>query len=463
MNQNELLHTMCHDVLSNADVKAISQNRGFSTAEAGTRALFESFFLAEIGVAEVIQSLSRNEIILLHLLHSRHNLVDIAFFARAYPMETRSYGTFTQLYQPVFQAVRDNLVRRGLLIMAESGNGDTKMERWRFQFPQQFAHLLPPMLEAPATFAAHGVVQYENIRTKIMTLLKPKRFGLYVANVEKYAMTIVDGDLRMGEGCFALSTLLKFQAECWAAALPKSENSYIVRNKITNLSPVDAARYALAQLPTDGWLTPPQLGSILEIFCDQPKIDPFKLCEVGWEWGCVARHTIDGTAHYRLSSADAERGKRRLGAALTIEEARINVDLARIDYGDLEQLAQIADWRVAQQQLIAHPNLVKIGNLSPTAREHPLLQWLEENAPVYAQAVRTVNRRWGKEIVHENLLVAKVNDLSLKVALEKAVGNSNNFLLLPNDFIAFPRGLLPTVEKIVKQAGQVIKRVQPDE
>ncbi|MCB0061464.1 MAG: hypothetical protein KDE19_05100, partial [Caldilineaceae bacterium] len=433
MNQTELLHTMCHDVLSNADVKAISKSRGFSDVEAGTRALFESFFLSEIGVAQVMQELSRKEIVLLHLLHTRDQLVDIAFFARAYGETTRSYGTFTQQYQSVFQAVREALVRRGLLLMAEAGNGDTKMERWRFQFPQQFAHLLPPLLETPATIAAEGTVNQELVRAKVMTLLKAKRFGVHVANFDKYKLEIVDGDLRMGAQRFAVSTLQAMQIECWEAASPKPTMQKIyVRKQTPDPSLIEAARYAFGQLGTDEWLTPPQLDPILEIFCDKPKVDPEKLCEAGWEWGCLARHTAKGQAHYRLPT-ETETAKRRPGAALTVTDTRIEVELERIDYADLEVLARIADWRVEKGQLLGVPSLVKVGNLTPTDREHPLLQWLETNASVYAGALRTVQQRWGKTIVHENLLVAKVNDLTLKVAIEKALGDDDNLLLLPNN------------------------------
>lgn len=464
MNQAELLHTMCHDVLSNADVKAISKQRGFSDVEAGTRALFESFFLSEIGVAAVMQSLSRKEVALLHLLHTRTQLVDITFFARAYGNDTRTYGTFTQQYQSVFQTVRDALVRRGILIMAEAGNGDTKMERWRFQFPQQFVHLLPPLLEKPATFMAQGNINHELVRAKVMTVLNEKRLGIYVANLEQYKVAIVDGELCMGTQRFAVNTLQAMQTQCWEAAGPKpTMQRYYSSKQTPDPSLVEAARYAFAQLKADEWLTPDQLDPILEIFCDKPRVDPAKLCAAGWEWGCLARYTVQGTAYYRLPPTEAATTNRRPGTTLTITDTQIAVDLAHIDYDKLEILAKIANWHIEKGQLIAVPNLIKVGNLTPTDREAPLLQWLETNAAIYAKALRTVERRWGKAIVHENLLVAKVNDLTIKVAIEKALGDDANLLLLPNNFIAFPHGLLSTVEKVVKQTGHVVKQVLPDE
>ena len=205
MTQSDMLHQMCHDTLSAADLKAISQSRGFSAAEAGSRALFESFFLSDIGVANALQTLTQEEVVLLHLLHSHATPVDIAFFGRVYT-EGGAYGTFTQRYQPVLQAVRTGLVRRGLLLMAESGDvrdGETKMERWRFHFPQQFARLLPPLLPAPPTFTAAGVINHAIVREKVMSLFTNKRFGLHVANLPQYDLAITTGDLLMGDQRFS--------------------------------------------------------------------------------------------------------------------------------------------------------------------------------------------------------------------------------------------------------------------
>jgi hypothetical protein len=467
MTQSDMLHQMCHETLSAADLKAISQSRGFSAAEAGSRALFESFFLSDIGVASALQSLTQEEVVLLHLLHSHAAPVAIPFFGRVYA-QGGAYGTFTQRYQPVLQAVRTGLVRRGLLLMAESGDvrdGETKMERWRFHFPQQFARLLPPLLPVPPTFAAAGAINHAVVREKVMSLFAKKHFGLYAANLPQYEMTITHGELLMGDQRFAVTIVQGWQQACWEAAAPKAsatKNVYDLSLQ-NELSPVAAARYAFGQLPPDAWLTPAQLTPILKVFCADPKPDATKLCLAGWEWGCLARHTVNGTAHYRLPALQSEYADRRLGAALTIDGAEIKVDLARIDYADLEILAQVATWKVAASQLLATPALVKLGNLTPALRAHPLLQWLQANAPVYAQAVRTVARRWGKQIIHENLLVAKVNDLSLKVAIEKTLADDEHLLWLPNNFIAFPRSLLPAIDRLVKQAGHVIKQVQPSE
>ncbi len=471
-----MLHQMCHDTLSNADVKAISQCRGFSAAEAASRALFESFFLSDIGVASALRLLSPSEVVLLHLLHSRTTPVDIAFFSRVYPASGAKYGSFTQRYQSVLQEVRASLIRRGLLIMAESGyesDGETKMERWRFHFPQQFARLLPPLIEDVVPLDRPGTpgpatVNHVNTRRKVLSAVKDKQFGLAAANTANYQMSITHGELRMGDQHFQVATLRAWQQACWEAATPKAQPDppFFVAQKTAELSYVAAATYAFAQLPPNVWLTPAQLTPLLQVFCDEPKPQTEKLCVAGWEWGCLARQTVNNSYCYALpkdslpNALDAAT-TRQPGSALTIIGEQIIVDLANIDYGDLEILAQIATWQIEKGQVIASPSLIKLGTLQPAVRNHPLLQWLQANVPVFAQALRTVARRWGKQIVHENLLVAKINDLSLKVIIQKALATDEQLLVLPNNFIAFARALLPTIDKLVKQSGHVIKLVQP--
>ena len=136
--------------LTEADLNAIRKARGFSSSETASRTSFASFFVSSIGVAEAMQNLSAEEIITLHLLHKLAKWT-IAFFERLYGSAAQSgrhyYGTYTQQYKSTFDAVKKNLVRRGLVIMAEvKMRGDTvQMERWRFALPPEFVPYLPPL------------------------------------------------------------------------------------------------------------------------------------------------------------------------------------------------------------------------------------------------------------------------------------------------------------------------------
>jgi hypothetical protein len=85
MTQAEMLHPMCQEILSKADIKAISQARGFSAAEAASPTVFESFFLTDIGVGAAMKTLSSAEVVPLHFLHAQAAPVNLAFFSRVSP------------------------------------------------------------------------------------------------------------------------------------------------------------------------------------------------------------------------------------------------------------------------------------------------------------------------------------------------------------------------------------------
>jgi hypothetical protein len=111
--------------------------------------------------------------------------------------------------------------------------------------------------------------------------------------------------------------------------------------------------------------------------------------------------------------------------------------------------------------LLVTPNLVKLGRTADTVAAPVLADWLQKNAPAFHQALETVRQRRGKTILHENLSVARVGDLSLKVALEKALGS--RIVVLGEEFIAFPSGAVTEVKRLVAQMGHVVKEVNPHE
>ena len=59
MNQTEMLHQMCHEVLAEADVRAICKNRGLPNQAASSRPMLESLFLSDAGVAVAAAVLQR--------------------------------------------------------------------------------------------------------------------------------------------------------------------------------------------------------------------------------------------------------------------------------------------------------------------------------------------------------------------------------------------------------------------
>src|SRR5262249_30118709 len=120
VNQTEMLHQMCHEVLAEVDIRAICKNRGLPNQAASSRPMLESVFLSDTGVAVAMRALERTEIGLLHLLRGQDEPVDVSFFRRLDPSQSKgwSYGTFSQRFQGVFTRVKDRLVRGGILLLA---------------------------------------------------------------------------------------------------------------------------------------------------------------------------------------------------------------------------------------------------------------------------------------------------------------------------------------------------------
>jgi hypothetical protein len=142
------------------------------------------------------------------------------------------------------------------------------------------------------------------------------------------------------------------------------------------------------------------------------------------------------------------------------DDSSVTVDLDTVPYESLEQLAAVSHFQPARgtrPALLAVPDLVKLGRASDAALEQPLIAWLQTNSGVFREAIETLRQRRGKTILHENLPIARVGDLSLKVAIEKALGE--RLVSLSEDFIAFPWDSLADVRRVVTKSGHVIKEV----
>ena len=100
-------------------------------------------------------------------------------------------------------------------------------------------------------------------------------------------------------------------------------------------------------------------------------------------------------------------------------------DLETVPLESLEQLVAISDQRPApsgRPVLLLAPNLIKLGRKAGVLDSLPPADWLQKNSTAFRQAIETCRQRSGKTILHENLAVARVGDLALKVAIEKSLG-----------------------------------------
>lgn len=451
MSIPQLLHTMCAE-LSNADLNAIRKARGFSARETTSRTAFASFYVTSVGVEEAMQALTSEETFTLSLLHETGE-VDITFFERLYGAGNR-YDTFTQQFKPTFDEVKKNLVRRGLVVMAQvKMRGDTvQLERWRFALPPEFAPYLPPR---PAVQNDDPGMENETIvRRKLLELTG----GSPTIPKHPVPIHLSNGSIYLKDQPFSLDTFYTWQLQAWQKSL-----DVFKRNVPASLSPTEAA---LKLLSAENWTAPGALKPALQIYCFGGKIPSIeRLLKTGWELGLLSRLEIESVSHYRLApaydptAADVPYPATLKWAEAASKSGSIKIDLRLIPLDDLDLLNRLAHLELQQGVLHASPSPIKLGRATPAQRNAPLSRWLAEQVPAFREALESVNAKWGKTLLHENLLVARVRDLSLRVQLERELGQ--NLVLLNERFIAFPHELLSEVEKVLKKTGFVIKTVKP--
>jgi hypothetical protein len=460
MSIPNLLHEMCAD-LADVDLNAIRKARGFSPSETASRTSFASYFVSSIGVAEAMQKLSAEEIVTLHLLQQTGE-VDVAFFERLYGSAAQSgkhyYGTFTQQHKLTFDAVKKNLVRRGLIIIAEvKMRGDTvQMERWRFALPPEFVPSLPPLLPI-ITSDQPGETSDHAVRKKLLQLIG----GNPAFPNDRVKIEIKDGTIRLDAQPFSAARLQDWQKRAWWMSLNTANSSVPASLSIT-----EAAVRLLASLAPHEWTRPESLDPLLKIYCFGGKILPAeKILHQGWELGLFSRLKADSTPHYRLASNPTSTASDELSADTvswiesTPKANSVKIDLRLIPVQHLELFNILTHLSVEKDTLQAAPSLLKLGRATPQQRNSPLSLWLAKHVPAFGKALAAADEKWGKTILHENLLIARVRDLNLRVQLEREL--AGNIILLNEQFVAFPPEFRSAVERTLKKTGFVAKTIRP--
>ncbi|MEA2034106.1 MAG: hypothetical protein U9N40_01225 [Euryarchaeota archaeon] len=464
MDMQSMLKQMCKSDISDSDIKAICKSRGFPVKAVTSRDIFENFFISMIGIKEALNSLTYREVVFLHLLNKINKEVGIGYFGRLYgcaeSTDWYDYRTVTQRYKETFKQVKKNLVRKGVLIIREQETytNSPRMERLRFRFPPEFGDSLPPMVKA-STFEEAGDFKREVLRDKVLEIIGGEQKPSPVSDKTQFTVTLKDGNLFIGTEKFRVRRLLEWQRACWQASVIRTD----ARLRSGDMAPVDVICYALSQLNEHEWLPADSLVVMLGIFTGEDADHPCEeICEAGREWGCLVKLMVDGKAYYRLPDNSPEDTTLYSPEHyLQIEpDGTVSLNLMTIPYGALEVLASVATLDVYNSNLRATASLIKIGNVLMRVRKKGVFAWLREKSSGFRTAINLAEERWGKQIIHENLMIAQVKDLSLKVQIEKSFADSQSIVSLPNDYIAFPCDLLPAIQDVVEMSGHVIKKMR---
>jgi len=274
---------------------------------------------------------------------------------------------------------------------------------------------------------------------------------------------IANGELQLGGRRFCGGNLSGLRIALWTEQVADQPSKGSSADNLTQLDSTqfdsaNAVFQLLKDLGTDQWADVKQLSELAAVFAGRP-VDCHAVCEAGWRLGLLAKCEADGTNWYRPAPAEPHRAPDEF-LRIADREKCVVVDLDRVPLASLETLGQLSNaTRVPSGPpgLFLSPSLVRLGLANEELLATEEATWLFRHSPLFQRAGEVRASRRGRTVLHDDILIARVTDLSLKVALEKALGEQ--WASLNNDYVAFPRGALGDVQRIVKKSGHVIKEV----
>ena len=468
MDKDKMLKQMCRFELNQADIKAICKLRALPPACLQSRTLLQHHFLTDTGLEEAVAALDQRQILCLHLLNAAGREEDIEFFTRLYKKDHPGsyHHTFTQQYKTVFSKVKTELIRNGLLLFTEKPKDPwqqtTVLERIRFIFPAEFAAFLPPPAKPLQVDPSEADIQkIDFLRKKLIEIIETPNASPPQSPKKEERLNIRNKTLYLGNSPFSIKRLTGWIGSRWKSAVTVDHN-------LDNcpLTPADLINYALSLLGENQWADADDLSAFFKIaYPSADKLpDVRQACEKGWQNGCLEKLSLNGKEVYRLAALEPGHNHLTPANFLTVKTNEFfEIDLRRIPLEDLESISKTCNLHVSQKKPVAQPDLVLISYASKQMVSSPALIWLQKHHKLFGQIVATIKKKEGKTIVHDNLLIAAVKDLSLRVLLEKKFSDAKQFVTLSDEFISFPLNLLPEIQKVVMKSGLAVKYVNADE
>ena len=444
------LREMCQDILADADIRAIGKSRGFAPHEIANRVALENFWLSSLGLEQAMAGLSQPELAVLYALKMNQKPVTIAFFERLFADKTtfqKHSGTFSQKYQSVLKEVQTAFIRRGLLLIyLVHDEEQVKMANWRFYFPELFWRALPPLFPNAVADTRPGQTSNDFAKQFIINLVSSAHSAKSIWQIDKAGNLLGNGQL------FTVAHFQEAQSKAlhdtlhWVPNFQGDEKNITLTNVIQDL---------FAQLPAGYWLNPTDIGSVISVYLNQ-KVSGEKFCVSAKQVAYLNELGIGETTYYR--PADHNSDNEPANYLTPLDKTTLIINIAHIPPASLEKLNQWMRFELKDKKnLTVSPSLGKMGMIPlDQLQSDPLAQWLSSKLPAFKKNIQPIKQEWGRQIVHDNLCVAKVKDLSLRVRLERTLANKG-LIILADEYLAFPTALLAQVTKVVATAGHIVK------
>jgi len=462
-NLESLAEDTCHNLLNAGHLKAICRCRAFNPPKGDKKTLASYVaprLLETTGVAEAMASLEEPWLLALHRIAMAEGTADLFDLRTIVQPGSNAYDID---YRDLFRRVADGLLSRGV-VLVEDRQGylferRSRFERLAFHFPEVYHPLLPPY---PATTEHLGdrIQSGDTIRFCRKALRKavlnaaskqPVRSDGFLGRIAR-TISFREGGLSFGKApILDLESFLRHIRAGWVPAESTSKGP-----KKSNRG-FRTAAYILAHLPPGEGITVRGLQAALSSIgyaVSEEKLTSF--CQDGYEAGLLVRRS-DGNRTCYAAGAGAAAASEDEPLVFRVDDHGVEVDLDRTSLQPLLELASVCRVQPAKKHLHLSPDIVLLGRAAPCLGRFSTLKKVRASSPAFDRALVHVERVQGKLILHEGLLVLRIEDLGFRTLLSYRFGD--NIRVLTGPYVAMPRGFAAQAEKLARKEGFSPRRV----
>ena len=446
-----------HKSLSATDLREICKKRGFPITNNMSEDTFKNFFLSTVGVENALSALTSEEVLLLSLIQDGKE-VNVQYFASVYKT-TERYGTFTQQYKNTYKSIQENLIRAGILIAYENrydSHRNSKLERIKFIFPAEFKKYLPSPFK---NIKEHDITISEEsdseLRGKVIRIVNQK-------SVNPKNICIEDGSLKYQGELFKMKAFNDWRFDCLAKYVNKQRTSsrVVFIGNIEKLGMINIAQILvdiLSKLQNNQCVSAKDLLPLFNlIYSESHTINPEEVLGKMVSLGFLIRSQLEGINYYHYHDS-LQKNHIAPDEYLSTEDNKFLINTDKISYKALEQLAMICNFIIDKKKLYINPSFTKIVKKYSQLNGCTLLLWLKGKSQTIATKLNDIENKYGKILLHSNIIIAKINDFKLRAIFEKAYKQTDKMIFLPNNYVIALKEERKNIEKLVLKSGFAVK------
>ncbi len=429
--------------ITNAVIKQICKNREFPASVNANNEFLKHYLLQTTGLEKMMNTLSEKEVIALYFLSISKMLPNVCFFQSVYPnsvIRNNYYASFNQKYKDLYKEVTQKLICKGLIIPMFKVDvfAKSKIEQLYFYFPPEFANYLPPLLKTK-TEKIKGIIETKHFINEIIKTIHDKFDQTKSQRTEGATFSISSVKTRV------VQSQLKIHMP---KSIPNEKQKELFRfiTKILNVHEADV------------WFHPDKLNKIIEFFLsdDTQIVKGENICKILFNCNVLCKHPSENL--YRpVQITDYDKMNPSEYARDVKDAIEINFD--KIPVNVIEVLTQSAKFEPTGKAIKIIPSMELITRNIEKIENNIVFKDVCTRFPLFANSLNSYYKQLGEKIIHTNVLVAKVNDLSVAVMLEKKFKNKEDLVKLPDNYYAFPQKNRSIIEAMLKRSGIIVKEI----